>query len=103
MSKQDGPSLESSSYLNVSLRYLGPWDFGTLGPLDLGMLGPWDSWTSFLLQHFLILPHTSFYLLLSLAPTLLLWYGLVMGGFGCGGGDLYINFEKLLRKVFWVM
>ena len=22
--KQDGPSLESSSYLNVSLRYLGP-------------------------------------------------------------------------------
>ena len=24
--KQDGPSLESSSYLNVTLRYLGPWD-----------------------------------------------------------------------------
>ena len=25
---QDGPSLESSSYLNLSLRYLGPWDPG---------------------------------------------------------------------------
>ena len=24
--EQDVPSLESSSYLNVSLRYLGPWD-----------------------------------------------------------------------------
>ena len=24
--KQDGPPLESSSYLNVSLTYLGPWD-----------------------------------------------------------------------------
>ena len=33
--EQDGPSLESSSYLNVSLRYLGPWDSGTLGPLTL--------------------------------------------------------------------
>ena len=73
-SKQDGPYLESSSYLNVSLRYLGPWDPGTLGPLDLGTLGPWDSWTSSLLQHLLILPHTSFYLLLC--------YGLVMGGVG---------------------
>ena len=44
--EQDGPSLESSSYLNVSLRYLGPLDPGTLGPLDLGTLGPLDSWTS---------------------------------------------------------
>ena len=33
--QQDGPSLESSSYLNVSLRYLGPWNPGTLEPLDL--------------------------------------------------------------------
>ena len=36
--EQDGPSLESSSYLNVTLRYLGPWDpwtFWTLGPLGL--------------------------------------------------------------------
>ena len=37
---QDGPSLESSSYLNMTLRYLGPRDPGTLGPLDLGSLGP---------------------------------------------------------------
>ena len=36
--KQDGPSLESSSYLNVTLRYVGP--------LDLGTVGPWDAWTS---------------------------------------------------------
>ena len=62
---QDGPSLESSSCLNVSLRYLDPWDPGTLGPLDLGTpwtlepLGPWDSWTSSLLQHLIILPLTS--------------------------------------------
>ena len=28
--KQDGPSLESSSFLNVTLRYLGPWDIWTL-------------------------------------------------------------------------
>ena len=47
--KQDGPSLESSSYLNVSLRYLSPWEPGTLGPLDLGTLGPWDSSYLFLL------------------------------------------------------
>ena len=56
---------------------LGPWD---LGPLDLGTLGLWDSWTSSLIQHLLILTHTYSYLLLSLSPTLLLWYGLVMGG-----------------------
>ena len=71
--QQDGPSLESSSYLNVSLRYLGPWDPGTLEPLDLGTLGPCDSWTYSLLQHLLILPLTSSYLLLSLPPTFLLW------------------------------
>ena len=35
ISEQDGPSLESSSYLNVTLKYLGPW-----GPLDLGIPGP---------------------------------------------------------------
>ena len=33
--KQDGPSLESSSYLNVTLRYLGPWDPWTLGPSSI--------------------------------------------------------------------
>ena len=40
--QQDGPSLESSLYLNVSLRYLGPWDHWTLGLLDLKQL-----WKSF--------------------------------------------------------
>ena len=55
----------------------------SLGPLDLGTLGPWDSWTSALLQHLLIIPFTSSYLLLSLPSTLLLWYGLVI----CGGGE----------------
>ena len=38
MSQQDGPSLESSSYLNVTLRYDGPFDLQTMGP--------WDTWTS---------------------------------------------------------
>ena len=36
--KQDGPSLKSSSYLSLSLRYLGtlgPWNPWTLGLLDL--------------------------------------------------------------------
>ena len=56
----------------------------SLGPLDLGTLGPWDSWTSSLLQHLLILPLRSSYLLLPLPPTLLLWYGLVRGGGGGG-------------------
>ena len=27
----------------------------SLGPLDLGTLGPWDSWTSSLLQHLILL------------------------------------------------
>ena len=33
--QQDGPSLESSLYLNVSLRNLGPWGPWTLEPFDL--------------------------------------------------------------------
>ena len=34
--EQDGPSLESSSYLNMTLRHLGPLDPGTTDPwLDL--------------------------------------------------------------------
>ena len=71
---QDGPSLESNSFLNVTLRYLGPWDLGTPGPLD--------SWTSSFFQHLLLHPLlppliSSFYLfLLPLPPTILLWYGL---------------------------
>ena len=36
-------------YLNVSLRYLSPWDPGSLEPRDLGTLGPWDSSYLFLL------------------------------------------------------
>ena len=39
---QYGPSLESSSYLNVTLRYLGPYDSATLGPMELGTLGPYN-------------------------------------------------------------
>ena len=58
---QDGPSLESSSYLNASLRYLGPLDPGTLRHLDLGTLGPWNPWTLGLLDLFPLPtpPHTS--------------------------------------------
>ena len=95
--RQDGPSLESSSYLNVSLRYPSPLDPGTLGPLDLGTLGPWDSWTSSLLQHLLIIPLTSSYLLLSLPPTLLLWYGLVMGELW----NLTMRLEMDLWPLYW--
>ena len=88
---QDGPSLESSSYLNVTLRYLGPLEPGTIGPLEPGTMGPWDaltfqSWTLGLLDfrtlgpfpssttsttslHFLLHPLSSFYLFLLLLPT----------------------------------
>ena len=62
---REGPSLESSSYLNVTLRYLGPWDPWTLGLLDC-LLTPF---------HILLFLPTSFYLLL---PPCLLWFG--MGG-----------------------
>ena len=42
--EQDGPTLESSSYLNMTLRYLCPLDPGimspwTFGQLNLGTLG----------------------------------------------------------------
>ena len=57
--KQYGPSLESNSFLNMSLRYLSPWYPGTLEPLDL------DPWSLGLLQ--------------SLLPTHFPGYGLVMG------------------------
>ena len=40
--KEDGPSLESNLYLNMTLKYLGPLNPWTLGPLDLGTLGPSD-------------------------------------------------------------
>ena len=60
--KQDGPSLKSSSYLNVTLRYLGPW-------------GPLDSWTFSLLHHLLILPRNSSYIFLLLSSFGIIWYG----------------------------
>ena len=44
--KQDGPSLESSSYLNLRLRYLGPQDLLTQRPLDSWTLGLWDLFPS---------------------------------------------------------
>ena len=70
--EQDGPSLESSSYLNVSLRYLGPWDPGTLGLLDL--FPPPTP------------PHTSPYILLP--PPVSSYYSppLVWFDYGGGGG-----------------
>ena len=85
--KQDGPSLESSSYLNVSLSYLGPWDLGTLGPwnpwtlepLDLGTLGPLSSSTT--PSYFLLPPPTS-----SSYSSPLVWFGIGRWTF-----DLYID------------
>ena len=69
--KQDGPSLGSSLYLNVSLRYLGPLDPGTLGLLDLGTLGPLPSSNSS--SYFPIQPLTSSYLLLLLSSVGMVW------------------------------
>ena len=61
--KQDGPSLKSSPYLNVTLRYLGLWD-----PMNFGHL---DSWNFGPLGLFPLPPppYTSSYLHLSLHPT----------------------------------
>ena len=64
--KQDGPSLESSSYLNVSLRYFGPYNPWTLEPLDLGTLKPLPSPTP---------THTSSYLFLLLSSFGMVWHG----------------------------
>ena len=72
--------------------------------LVLGAPGPWNPLTSSFLQHLFIIPLTSSYLLLSLPPTFLLWYCLVMGGeVSCNIGewdwrwtfDLYIDLKKL--------
>ena len=122
---QDGPSLESSSYLNVTLRYLGPWDPWTLWPLDLGTptLGLSDFGTSSQPQP----PHTYSYLLLSLPtsfylflppPTFsyMVWFGKVWFGIGGEGGlsfdirdwdmrwtyDLYIDVRKFTGGWWWV-
>ena len=72
--KQDGPSLESSSYFNVTLRYLGP--------LDLGTPGPWDYWTMGLLDLFPLQtpPYTSSYILLP--PPLSSYFFLPLSSFG---------------------
>ena len=81
MLKQDGPSLETSSYLNVSLRYLGPWDPWTLGLLDL-CPPPTPSYNS--LYILLPPPISSFY-----SPPLV-WFGMVWlwgGGMICDIGD----------------
>ena len=71
-----------SLYLNVSLRYLGPWDFGTPGP--------WNPWTLGLLDLFPppTPPHTFPYILIpppisaSYSPTLV-WFGYGGGGMSC--------------------
>ena len=81
--KQDGSSLESSSYLNVTLRYLSPW-----GPWVLGTLGPWYSWTwtpitsSYLLILCCVLlpPITYFWRLVGKKKKRLVWYNLVWFG-----------------------
>ena len=52
--KQDGPSLESSSYLNVSLRYLGPWDPVTPGPWNQGTI---YIFKETIVKHYKFLPH----------------------------------------------
>ena len=74
-SKQDGPSLESSSYLNVSLRYLGPWDPLTLEPLDLGTLGTLPS--SNTSSYFPLHPLTSSYLFLLPSSFGMVWLWVV--------------------------
>ena len=73
---QDGPCLESSSYLNVSLRNLGLWDPWTLEPFDLGTLGPLPS--SNTSSYFSLHPLTSSYLFLLLSSFGMVW--LFVGG-----------------------
>ena len=66
--QQDGPSLESSTYSNVSLRYPGPWAPWTLGPLDLGPLPSANTSSYFPLD-----PLTSSYLFLLLSSFGMVW------------------------------
>ena len=77
--EQDGPSLESSSYLNVSLRYHGPGDLGTPGPWNPSILGLLDLFPP------PTPPHTSPYILLpppisSFYSPPLVWFGYLWGG-----------------------
>ena len=55
--KQGRPYLESSLYLNLTLRHISPWDPWTLEPLDLGILGPFPSSNTF--SYFPLHPLTS--------------------------------------------
>ena len=87
--KQDGPSLESSSYLSLSLRYLG-----SLGPWDLGTPGPWNPWTLGLLDLFPppTPPHSSPYILKT--PPISASYPPPLVWFGYGGGRLFVKFDN---------
>ena len=94
--KPDGPSLESSSYLNVTLRYLGPWNPWTLGscPTSTTSSAHTSSYlllslpptSSYLLLHsptsfYLFLPPSiSSYLLLSPTSSYMVWFGMVWYG-----------------------
>ena len=73
------------------MRYLGFW---TLGPLDLWTLGPLPS---FNISSYLLL--NLFYILLSLPPTLLLWYGLVWGG-GVLTFEIEIDYLRLIFDLY---
>ena len=75
--QQDGPSLETSLYLNVTLRYLGP--------LDPGTPGPWDPWTFGLLD---IFPSSSY-------SHPLVWGGGIEIDNWRWTFDLYIDVRKL--------
>ena len=77
--EQDGASLESSSYLNVTLRYLDPFDPETMGPWDAWTFWPFDLGTSSFLHHLLLyVPPTFSYLLLH-------WLGMVWVCYGRWG------------------
>ena len=100
--KQDGPSSESSSYLNVTLRYLGPWDLRTPGLLD--------SWTSSFFQHLLLHPLLPPPISSSYSPPLV-WFGMKGGGgwLSCDiwdwdwrwTFDLYIDVKKFRGGWWW--
>ena len=78
---QDGPSLESSSYLNMTLRYLGQLDFLDFRTLDLFPPPPPPHTYSYLLQTHL----SSSSCLLLTPPTsswyILAWFGMVWSSY----------------------
>ena len=73
--EQDGPSLESSSYLNVTLRYLGPWDPLILGLLDLGTSLSTPQTPPHTSSYILLPPPISSYFFLPLSSFSMVWYG----------------------------